>query len=329
MDLEKLKAARRAFSNICRGYSVVLFGGDKVFLKHLSHHDQVDFDFVYDKYYKIAQSKNVPTEKERIKYLIEDEGSWSTQDEVWLEDQDKYIKSLTEGKKLCILPKQVERQNELIKQATDEYNKKIRNKNRIIGMTCEVYADRRLNEYYVLESFFADKDFSTKYFDSSTLGQGDGDEEMNKIVHCYNEEMEHLNESSVKWTALQDFVQMYWGICEDSVYDFFGIPICNLTYQQIRLINYAKIFREIIIHNKDIPEDVRKDPDKLLDYANASDNVKKQMDKTKGDAKTLLGAKKEDYQKLGMDTGVTFMSDELKKSGTKTLNMQDLMKIIG
>ena len=52
---------------------------------------------------------------------------------------------------------------------------------------------------------------------------------------------------------------------------FYGKPFCNLTYNQIRLIVYTRVFKNIFDNNENIPDNIRKDPAKLLDFGGSSE----------------------------------------------------------
>ena len=113
---------------------------------------------------------------------------------------------------------------------------------------------------------------------------------------------------------------------------FYGKAFCELTYNQIRLIVYTRVFKNIFDTNENIPESIRKDPAKLLEFGSSSKEEKdKAKDKlTQGDGGTLVGAKQEDYDYLGVErpTNAVSLHEEAKKKGG-TLNMEDLMKLHG
>ena len=71
---------RRIFRDIVRGYTTTILEDDFVYIKHLTPHDQVELEEIEEKYYKSAQRRGVPTEKEMLDYLKE-EGQWTEEDE--------------------------------------------------------------------------------------------------------------------------------------------------------------------------------------------------------------------------------------------------------
>ena len=113
---------------------------------------------------------------------------------------------------------------------------------------------------------------------------------------------------------------------------FYGKPFCNLTYNQIRLIVYTRVFKNIFDNNENIPDNIRKDPAKLLEFGGSSreerDKVSEKL--SNGSAGTLVGATDEDYEYLGIEKpkgGISLHEEAKKKGGT--LNMEDLMKLHG
>ena len=118
--------------------------------------------------------------------------------------------------------------------------------------------------------------------------------------------------------------------CEDPLH-FYGKPIVNLTYNQLRLILYARYFKNIISNNDKIPDQYKKDPDKLIDYINANEKAKEKMQQKDSQATSIVGATKEDYKYINMDKGNTksvSLAEEAKKKGG-SLDMKDLMKLMG
>ena len=103
------------------------------------------------------------------------------------------------------------------------------------------------------------------------------------------------------------------------------VSIISLIYTSINMKN-------IFDNNENIPESIRKDPAKLIEFGSSSreerDKAKDKLDK--GDGGTIVGAKKEDYERLGVKkpSGSVSLHEEAKKKGG-TLNMEDLMKLHG
>jgi Zn-finger nucleic acid-binding protein len=338
----QLRLLRKAFSDISRGYSVVFFKGRKLYIKHLSHHEQVDLDVLYKNFLELGKKEGLPTEEYMLKFL-KDEGVWTDKDDKELEDIQTIIERLVTGKKVIYLKSDLDRQNKEIEAQQKRYYEKKAQRERLLGLTAEAWADKKVNEHYIVESFYVDEGCKTRWLEGETFDNL-SEAEMQQIVKVYNEEIETVSDRNVKKLAIQDFFQIYWSLSSENLHDFFGKPICDLTYFQVKVGSYGRMFRNILEKAEGFPEDVKNDPDKLLDYVRAGENAKERMEKaaqgspsheTEGTvASTLFGAKQDELKEIGIqsDPGTTSLSTQLKKAqaeGKKGLNMQDMMKLMG
>jgi len=338
---DQQRLLRKAFSDISRGYSVAFLDGKRLYVKHLSHHEQVDLDVLHQSFVEEALNAGVEPETTKLKYL-EEQGIWTAEDDKLLDSMKDTIERLVVGKKVIYLKADLDNQNKLIEAEQRKYNQKRREREQVLGLTAQSYAERKINEYYIIESFFLDDNFSKRYL-SEEIFQDLTDEDIQHIVKSYNNEMETVSDRSIKKLAIQDFFQMYWSLSSENLYNFFGRPICNLTYFQVKLGTYGRMFRDILLRAENLPPEIRDDPDKMLDYVRAGENAKEKMQGAASQgpssdgavASTLMGAKTEDYKAVGIksDMGASVsLSEELKKKqsqGKKGLDMHDLMKLMG
>lgn len=320
---------RRIFRDIVRGFSTSTLNDRLIYIKHLTPHDQVELEEIEKKYYDIALRKGVPNEEDMLIYLKE-EDQWDDSDEKIIEEKEMFIESLQKGKSKMVLKQQIDAQTALIEKETEELTKKKNEKIALLGNTCEKYAKDRIHDFYMIKSFFKDSKLEVPLFSENQFDEIEG-KELNNIVVSYNKIFQSFSEENVQYTILDDFYSPYLSFCEDSV-QFYGKPFCELTYNQIRLIVYSRVFKNIFDQNENIPEKIKKDPKKLLDYGSIS---KEERDKVRekisgGDGGTLVGATKEDYEYLGVEqpVGAVDLHEEARKKGGQ-LDMQDLMKLHG
>jgi len=331
MDENELRLIRKAFSDISRGYSQVLYQGKRLFIKHLSHHDQVDLDIIYKQAYEEAQQKGAPTEKEALLQL-EQNDIWTKQEDVKLNNEKKYLESLIKDKKHIVKPSDIEKNNKLINKQEEKYLNLLNERNKHLGLTAERVAEKRLNEYYIVFSFYLDENFKEKYLDKEKY-ENLSNEDLAELISLYNKEMTETSDREIKLLAIQDFFQSYWSMSDNNVNNFFRIPICNLTYFQMRLASYASYFQHVLEKSEGIPEKIKSDPDKLIDYINASEKGKEQMEAGKigerdNAAVSMVGAKKEDYEAFGYsDSEVVDLAKEAGEKGE--LDMNDLIRLMG
>jgi len=337
----QLRLLRKAFSDISRGYSVVFLKGRKLFIKHLSHHEQVDLDVLYKSFFDEGIKEGLSTEKDVLKRLAE-EDVWTAKDEKELEDIRLVIERLVAGKKVIHLKSDLDFQNAEIKKEEQKYNLKHAQKDRLLGLTAEAFAEKKINEYYIIESFYEDRACTKKYL-NEVMFEEMSDKELQEIIQFYNSEIDVVSDRHIKLLALQEFFQVYWNMSGEELYSFYGKAVCELTYFQVKLGSFARTFKHILEKAEGLPDDVKSDPDKLLDYVRTGENAKQKMEQAastssgnEGEvvASSMMGAKKEDYDAIGIrsDPGTTSLSAELKKKqaeGKKGLDMHDLMKMMG
>ena len=320
---------RKVFRDIVRGYSTAIIQDKEVFIKHLTPHDQVELEEIEERYFLSAQKRGVPTEKDMLDYL-EDEGQWTKEDERDITEKKSYLKNLEKTLSQLVLGKEIEKQKKVIEKERKELNEKLNQKTALIGNTCEKYAKERMNDFYVINSFFKVKNFNHKLYEESDFDELE-DFDIKLLVNTYNSIFEFFSEENVQYTVLEEFYNPYLSFAEDSM-QFYGKPFCELTYNQVRLIVYTRIFKNIFDTNENIPESILKDPVKLLEFGSSSKDEKEKRKKqiSEGDGSTIVGAKQEDYERLGVDQGVKSVSlhEEAKKKGG-TLDMEDLMKLHG
>jgi len=320
---------RKIFRDVVRGFSTTTLEEDFVYIKHLTPHDQVELEEIEEKYFNIALRKGVPTEEDMLAYL-KDEGQWTDKDEKFIQDKELFLENLRKAKTKLVLKSEIDKQAELINKEQKLLDDKQIQKIGLIGNTCEKYAKDRLNDFYMIKSFFADDKLQEPLFNQDKFDELDN-HDIKKVVYKYNEIFEGFSEESIQYTILEDFYNPYLSFAEDSM-QFYGKAFCELTYNQIRLIVYTRVFKNIFDMNENIPERIRKDPAKLLVFGSSSKEEKdKAKDKlTQGDGGTLVGAKQEDYDYQGDEkpTNEIRLHEDAKKKGG-TLNMEDLMKLHG
>ena len=95
----------------------------------------------------------------------------------------------------------------------------------------------------------------------------------------------------------------------------------DFSFYQLNLLNYAKILNSIIENHGKIPDKIKKDPDRLLAYAESKSKNKAIVDKGKGkQGFSVMGASKEDMGEMGVSDELSVSPFELaKKKGSLTI----------
>jgi len=328
---EKSNSLRRAFRDIKRGFSKIYILGNPFYLKHISFDDQIDIDDVYDKYYKEAKERGVPTHEETLARLIE-EDEWSEKQEGRIKQQEDFVQQLKNNKKVQYLKKEIQRLNKDIADGIKKLNEMKNERAALFSRTAESYAEERVNDFYILKCLYKDEKLTEVAFSEKEFDDIDS-EDLFLIIKEYNKVYSDINDESIQYIVLQDFYNLFMPFAEHA-HEFYGKPICDLSYNQLKLLIYSRYFRNIFNNNDKMPDHIKKDPEKIIDYVNANENAKKLVDK-KGErensAQTLVGATEEDMEYIGFKAKgekTTSLAEEAKKKGG-SLSMEDMMKLFG
>ena len=318
---------RKVFSDIVSGYSLSEFNGNTIYIRHLSTHDQVNLEDIESSFYESAKDRGLPTEEEALKSLKADH-LWTQEDEDFISRQSSYVENLIKGKSHLILKSQIDQQNKLIEEESGKLNIKTSEKDSLFGNTCEKYSKQRVNDHYIIESLFLDLEMKKKLFTENELDDV-GYKSLHGLIEIHNKNFQMFSEDNIQNLILQDFYYPYMPFSEDSM-QFYGIPVCNLTHNQLQLLIYTRVFKNITDRHDNIPEHIKKDPKALLDFAASSEKGKEMLhhDDDKGGASTIIGATKEDYEYMGVSSKGVSLHDAAEKKGGK-LDMQDLMDLAG
>ena len=324
---------RKIFRDIVQGYSQVSIDDQTFYIKHLSALDQVEIDQIRSEHYDKAISRGIAKEEEILKNLKKDK-IWTDSDEAEISRQELFIQNAQQSKTQLVLKSQIDKQNQSIQEARKKLNSLIAKKNELIGVSAESYADKRSNDYYIIKSFYENTECTEAVFpeekDYNTLYS----EDVAKFVNSYNTIFAMFEEKKIQEMILQDFYYIYFPFSDDTV-GFFGSPVCHLTYNQLKLIVYTKIFKNIFENNSHIPEKIKKDPQALLDYGSISTQAKEKLNEQLSNEKagsTLFGATEEDYEYAGLEKPSDKSSNSLHQAAAKkggTLSMADLMELSG
>lgn len=322
MDQDRLL---QSFDEIVQGYTEAKYRKRTVYIKHFSLRDHADFDRVYEEHFARAQKRKIHTEKEKLKFCIE-QNLWSEQRERDITVLKKTIESLEAGKKRIILPSQLESTITRIKNEKIKLNKMLSERQNVLGFTCEVFASEKLNNYCIFKAFHSDSELSNRLFSKEEYEELEK-YELNELTIIYNLHSQNYSDLRIKKIAVSNFFQNYFSLCDENIYVFFCKPIVNLSLYQVRMVSYGRYFKSLLSSNTNIPPDIAQDPEKLVDFIEMSRNREKRMKTNKNDNIGLVGATKEDMQALKGDYEIDDTHEKAKASGKKTLNMRDLLEL--
>ena len=319
---------RYLFKDIVQGFSEVKVTGTTLYVKHLSSLDQVDLEELEETFRDKAQKRELPTEEEALDRLRE-EDMWTAKDESEIIQQKLHVEALENTGKQLYLKSDIEN-NSTKKQEAQKKLAQLRGaKDDLVGQTCEKYAQSRVSDHYILKSFYKDIDLEQQCYSEEEMDEL-GKEELISIIQAYNQRLFSFTDDNIQKVILQDFYSAYFPF-SDNVMNFYNKPLFELSLNQVKLIVFTRMFKNIFESYPKIPETIKKDPKKIIDYVNAQDKAKDAVSNLDKDgASTIVGAKPEDYEYLGYKQtpkGAS-LSEQLKKKGGR-MNMKDLMETMG
>lgn len=320
---------KKLFKEICVGASPVKTDFVSGFVKHVSIFEQNIIDEARLQYIERAKNMGLPTVEEALADLY-DEGYWTKNEENTIVQEELFVKKLYDQKKNTYLKSQIDSFNKQIEDSLKKINELKNKRNSFLGNTCENFADQKITEDFLKNTLFKDSDckiplYSEQEFDEIPVGQ------LGVLIHFYNKLNKDSSDSNIQKMVLRDFYSYYMPYCEDPIH-FFGRPIVQLTFNQIKMLLYSRYFKNILSHNDNIPDEYKKDPEKIIDYVNANEKAKEIKHKAKdGQAESIVGATKEDYDYINIKKGKVkslSLAEEAKKKGG-SLDMKDLMNLMG
>lgn len=316
-----------SFNEIIKGYSKRKFRGSPIFIKHLGIAEKAFFDFRFKEFYEHALSSGILSEEEALKRIIED-GFWSEKEEDEIDVLKDYIDRLILTKKNFVRKLEIETISKQIDEERQKLVKKISQRKEVLGKTAEEYASNRSNDYIIYESLFKDENLKERVFKESEFEEMTY-EDLVEYILFFNEYMDDFKEYNLQKIALLDFFQPYYLVLDQPM-QFWGKPMVQLTDFQVRVTIYGKIFKNIFETTENIPEEIKKDPDRLFEYTDktkAKKNLEsKQKNKDKASGEAVFGATKEEMQEM-KTSGAKTINEVMK--GKKTMTMDELMKLHG
>jgi len=316
---------RYLFKDIVHGFSEVHFEGVALYIKHLSALDQVDLEELEEHFVTKAVKRGLPTQEETLTRLKE-EGMWTAADIAELTEQEKYVESLKNARKQLFIKHEIDDNIEQTKKAHLKVVQLTMAKEELIGQTSEKYAKSRVSDYYILKSFYKNEALTKPTYSEEEIDEL-GKEDLLRIIQSYNKKIFAFTDENIQTIVLQDFYSPYFPF-SDNVMNFYNKPLFDLSLNQVKLIVFTRMFKNIFESYPKIPETIKKDPSKIIDYVNAQDKAKdvtSNLDKE--GASTIVGAKEEDYEYLGYkktSSGAS-LSQRLKEKGGR-MDMKDLLE---
>lgn len=281
---KRLKVQRQVYFEVVEGYTPTVIKGKKSLIKHFDLRAQTAVDAYYQEIYEDAQEKGLLTEAELLEQLLKDD-IWSKKEEGNLKELKRKLKGAhTTMAKLASaamrdsLQQSIERIEEQIAEAEHK-------KGSLIENTCEQFSEKKSSDLVVKLAFYKEDKVTPFYSDEDfdLLERAD----ILHLIGIHNAACKDLNSDTLREIALADFFTAYFSLVDSDPSKFFDKPIHQLTFFQVNLLSYARIYSNIL-KNMDPPEHIRHDPDRLLSFAQ-SQNKKREAQERKANKPQSAG----------------------------------------
>lgn len=321
-----------AFIDILKGFSKAYYDSTPLYIKHNTTIDSGNIDYKKVDFELKAKSKGLPTKKEKEDYLIKEK--------LWSDEKNEKIvkiKNMLIGLKTTKSKLFKKTDIDYINDEISKYEKDLlglqHELRELMGFTVEDYSIKKINEHYMFVSIFKDANLKESFFSTEQFEDLESID-ISKLIKIYNDINNKFDQKKLKKIALSPFYLNLFNISNDNPYFLYGKPVIELTFYQMEIFGFAKYFKNIVSNSKHSPpDDYYNDPEKLIEWLEASKNAENMLEKNDNKKKdsvatSIVGANKEDLAKIGAEKNVVSLDQLAKKSGG-TLSMQDLIKLHG
>jgi hypothetical protein len=229
---------RITYNEIIAGFSY--FREKNCYFKHLN---EIDFGRLSenrrDGFLKFKK-EGLPTEAERLKYLIGCE-AWSKEKEEEIVEC-RYAISDNE-KHVNLQSNLIPQQREMILKIVNDYRIRLKKlldeKSSLIGATAESYADVENTQYLIYLGFYKDEQLKTRSFAHQSELEDFEDEELGPYFQFVSGIRERINEDSIQSISVLPFFLNNFSYSKENIQTFLGKPVIDLSSYQLSLFSFG------------------------------------------------------------------------------------------
>ena len=334
-EVYKRREAKIAYAEILRGYSVVPYLSETIYIKHLTELDMGSIEVCYDEALKYAASKKLPTSEEKLN-LLNLSGDWTEEEENELNNLHKRLEPLDDRISKIWLESQKKALRAEKKSLIKQIEKLSETRRELLGLTAEGYAEVKKGEEFIRKCLYKDKDlnellFTQQEFDKLSIRK------FSEIIKFYNETTGKYTLQVLKRIAVQSYFLNNLFYCKDNAFAFFGIPAAKLSINQSTLFSVGMNFKAAFSKGKQIPAHLNKDLDEMIKWLEGinekDDSGKPNSKKAESVATGVVGATKEETQEIAAAEGgeVVDLRSELDKIKEEKgeVNIMDFLRLHG
>jgi hypothetical protein len=324
---------RFLFADTLRGVSIIENEKHgRIYIKHPNSLDSAGVDVEREAYLSEAKKSGAKTSDELLAKALEN-GTWSKEDDKKLNQLNDFVSRMEDTKRKLSKDEEIKQVESQIEKTVKKLNELISAKNEITQYSSELFAQKKVNEYYIFTTFYKDKAMTNPLFTEEDFDELD-ESEIKELVDIYNVHALRFEAINMQRVSISSFFLNLFYLSKDDPYVFYGSPIIRLTYRQIELFSHAQYFKQILSEMKVEPTEEELDnPQLLIDNyhagKNASKIAEKSSEKGEQDGSSIVGATQNDNKRAGIKTKGSTLREKADKMGKTKLSKADLMKIHG
>lgn len=321
------KFLENLFLEIKDGFSEIRHKHNNIYIKHASLNELKIQNEYYQKFFDKAKGMGVPTDSELAKTL-EDNESWTKQEESKYQSLKIEIKNLRKTLENLF----TEQEKKSISKRIDEVDKELKSEEKkrssLFTSSAENYAERKSTESFIRHCFFKDSDCKVFLFTKEEFEEINTIE-LGELYNVYNKHSEKFSEKNLQKISINSIFKSIYNLFSKDISNFFNKHPFDLTFYQVNLLNYGKLF-DSIIRNNDLPKNILDDPQKILEHINEKEKLRKRNIEEKSrssDGFSYAKAKDQDLEKMGVSKKGTKDIHAIAEESGGELSMEDFMKI--
>ena len=326
-DEEKYRAL---FSRIIKSYSESEYKGEEIFVKHFTESDVGFISERQNSFFNSAKSQGLPTEKEKLKVLHEQE-IWTNKDEKGFEDLQGEIRNQEQTQKNLFIKSQKQILKSKILVNKRKLAETFKERVEALDLTCEEYSQRKSHEETVYYAFYKDSGLKNKLLSMEEFEEMP-QIELHMLMGLHASSLQDIIHDNIRRICVLGFFLNTFFICNDDPLIFYGKPVIDLTIHQVNLFSTGKYFKAMMTKSEAQPPETD-DIDELVEWYEASMTKEELAKKIEGkDSSTIVGATTEDMKGVVQAGGVNLnkqVDEYREKTGKTALDMDDMLKLHG
>lgn len=233
---EEIYNIKNIYLEIIRGYSYD-FEKD-IYVKHFTDLERIQIIEKRNEIIEKIKIKGLRTEKEALKYIIS-ENIWSHEKEKEIAELELKVEDNTRMANNMVVAAQKNTILKLVEKDKEELFKKRNERENLLGLTVEKYADNKYINYYLYFSFFKDSGLKQRYFSESDFVDLE-DSEISDYFRIYSRALDKFNESNFKKIAVTPFFVNIAAMAYEDTRLFLDKSVLDYTNYQLDIFNMGK-----------------------------------------------------------------------------------------